>query len=108
MALIHVDDKNFKDEVLNSDLPVLVDFSAEWCGPCKMVAPVVEELAREYSGKFKVAKIDVDAAGSTASSLGVMSVPTLMIFNKGKVISQSVGALSKGELKKKLNEALQP
>lgn len=106
MSVIHATDKNFKEEVLKSDLPVLVDFSAEWCGPCKMVAPVVEEIAREYKGKLKVVKVDVDNAGATASSLGIMSVPTLMVFKGGKALSQSVGAMSKFELKNKLREVL--
>lgn len=106
MSVVHVDDKNFKDEVLKAGLPVLVDFSAEWCGPCKMLAPVVEDIAKEYSGKVKVVKVDVDQAGSTASRYGIMSVPTLMVFNRGEVISQSVGAMSKHELKNKLSEVL--
>ena len=106
MSIVHADDKNFKEEVLKAALPVLVDFFAPWCGPCKMVAPVVEELAKEYSGKLKVVKVDVDEAGSTASSLGIMSVPTIMFFKDGKVVSQTVGALSKSELKKKLSEVL--
>ena len=106
MSIVHATDKNFKDEVLKAELPVLVDFFAEWCGPCKMVAPVVEEIAKEYKGKLKVVNVDVDNAGATASNLGIMSVPTLMIFKDGKVSSQSVGALSKSELKNKLREVL--
>lgn len=106
MSIVHVSDKNFKEEVLKATLPVLVDFFAEWCGPCKMVAPVVEDIAGEYKGKIKVAKVDVDTAGQTASHYGIMSVPTLMIFKDGKVISQSVGAMSKYELKSKLKEVL--
>lgn len=106
MAVVQVTDKNFKDEVLKAELPVLADFFAEWCGPCKMVGPVVEDIAKEYAGKLKVVKVDVDAAGSTASSLGIMSVPTLMIFKAGKAVSQSVGAMSKFELKNKLREVL--
>ena len=106
MSVVHASDKNFKEEVLKSELPVLVDFSAEWCGPCKMVAPVVEEIAKEYKGKLKVVKVDVDNAGATASSFGIMSVPTLMVFKDGKALSQSVGAMSKFELKNKLREVL--
>ena len=106
MSIGHVSDKNFKEEVLKAELPVLVDFFAEWCGPCKMVAPVIEDVAKEYSGKIKVVKVDVDEAGSTASDYGVMSVPTIMIFKAGKVVSQSVGAMSKPEIKKKLAEVL--
>ncbi len=106
MSIKHADDKNFKEEVLKAELPVLADFFAEWCGPCKMIAPAIEEIAKEYSGKLKVVKVDVDNAGSTASSLGIMSVPTIMFFKAGKVISQTVGALSKAELKKKVNEVI--
>ena len=106
MSIAHVNDKNFKEEVLKAELPVLVDFFATWCGPCKMVAPVIEDVAKEYSGKLKVVNVDVDEAGSTASNLGIMSVPTIMIFKAGKAVSQSVGAMSKYELKKKLAEVL--
>jgi len=106
MSIVHVNDKNFKEEVLKSPLPVLADFFAEWCGPCKRVAPVLEEIAKDYAGKIKVAKIDVDKAGAAASSYGVMSVPTLIIFNNGKALSQSAGAMSKLELKNKLSETL--
>ena len=102
----HVTDTNFKSEVLESSLPVLVDYWAEWCGPCKMIAPAIEDIAKEYAGRLKVVKVDVDSAGSTASSLGIMSVPTIMFFKDGKVISQTVGALSKSELKKKVNEVI--
>ena len=106
MSIAHVNDKNFKEEVLKAELPVLVDFFAEWCGPCKMVAPVIEDVAKEYSGKLKVVKVDVDEAGSTASNLGIMSVPTIMIFKAGKAVSRAWGAMSKYELKKKLAEVL--
>lgn len=106
MSIVYVNDKNFKEEVLKAELPVLVDFFAEWCGPCKKVAPVLEDISREYSGKIKVVKVDVDETGSTAAHYGIMSVPTLMIFKDGKVVSQSAGALSKYELKNKLREAL--
>src|SRR3989338_6252344 len=102
MSIVHVNDKNFKEEVLKAELPVLVDFFAEWCGPCKTVAPVLEDIAKEYSGKIKVVKVDVDGAGSTASQFGIMSVPTLMIFKDGKALSQNVGAMSKYELKNQL------
>lgn len=106
MSIAHVNDKNFKEEVLKAELPVLVDFFAEWCGPCKMVAPVIEDIAKEYKEKIKVAKVDVDTASSTATHYGIMSVPTLMIFKDGKVVSQSIGAMSKFELKNKLKEVL--
>ena len=106
MAIVHVDNGNFKEEVLKSPIPVLVDFFATWCGPCKAIVPILEDIAKEYNGRVKVAKLDVDKAGATASSLGIMSVPTLMIFKDGKVASQSVGALSRRELKVKIDEAL--
>lgn len=102
MPLVHLSDSNFKQEVLSEKLPVLVDFFAVWCGPCKAVAPVIEELAKEYDGKFKVCKLDVDNGQDTATTYGIMSVPTLMIFKNGKVVEQAVGALSKQQLKQKM------
>ncbi len=104
MALIHLSDGNFKAEVLQSNLPVLVDFWAPWCGPCKMVGPIVEELAREYANKIKVGKIDIDENPKIATKYGIMSIPTLMFFKGGQVIEQSVGALSKSDIKKKIEE----
>jgi len=95
---IKANDKNFKQEVLESDLPVLVDFWATWCGPCLMVAPVVEQIAKKYKGKLKVCKLNVDEAPETASDYGIMSIPTLAIFKKGKVADKIVGALPKEEL----------
>ena len=106
MSIAHFTDANFKKEVLESALPVLVDFWAAWCGPCKMIAPAVEELAREYAGKMKIGKLDVDSNSRTATSYGVMSIPTLIFFKKGKVMDQIVGALNKAELKKKIEESL--
>lgn len=106
MSCVHVGDKNFKEEVLTSNVPVLVDFFAVWCGPCKRVAPILEEIAKEYEGKIKVAKVDVDEASKTASNFGIMSVPTLMIFKDGKACWQGAGALSKFELKNRLSESL--
>lgn len=95
---IKVNDKNFKQEVLKSDIAVLVDFWAEWCGPCRMVASVVEEIAKEYRGRLKVCKVNVDEAPNTAASYGVMSIPTLAIFREGDVVDKAVGALPKAEL----------
>ena len=95
---IKITDTNFEQEVLKSDIPVLVDFWAQWCAPCHMVAPVVEEIAKEYKGKLKVCKLNVDEAPDTASRYGVMSIPTLAIFKNGKVADKVVGALPKSEL----------
>ncbi|MDP1853527.1 MAG: thioredoxin [Candidatus Omnitrophota bacterium] len=106
MPLVHLNDSNFKQEVLSERLPVLVDFSAVWCGPCKAIAPIIEELAKEYEGRFKICKLDVDNGENTATNYGVMSVPTLMIFKDGKVVEQAVGALSKQQLKKKIEAHL--
>jgi len=104
MSILHFTDTNFKKEVLESNLPVLVDFWAEWCGPCKMIAPIVEELAKEYEGKVKIGKVDVDANSKTATTYGIMSIPTLIFFKDGKVADQVVGALSKADLKRKIEE----
>ena len=95
---IKVTDANFKQEVLESDIPVLVDFWAPWCMPCHMVAPVVEEIAREYHGKLKVCKVNVDEAPDTASSYSIMSIPTLAIFKGGEVMDKVLGAVPKSEL----------
>lgn len=95
---VNVNDKNFKQEVLESKLPCLVDFWAEWCGPCRTVATAVEEIAKEYKEKLKVCKLNVDEAPKTTSSYGIMSIPTLAIFKKGKVADKVVGALPKSDL----------
>lgn len=104
MSLINFTDSSFKKEVLESDLPVLVDFWATWCGPCKMIAPMVEEVAREYQGRVKVGKLNIDDNSATPSQYGVMSIPTIMFFNKGKIIAQTVGALNKADLKRRISE----
>ena len=95
---INVNDKNFKEEVLESEIPVLVDFWAPWCGPCRMVGPVVEEIAEEYQGKLKVCKVNVDEAPSTASKYGVMSIPTLAVIKNGELAEKAIGAIPKGDL----------
>jgi thioredoxin 1 len=102
MQPIQVSDQNFKAEVLESATPVLVDFWAIWCGPCKMIAPIVEELAKEYNGKLKVAKMDVDANPKTAMDFGIRSIPTLLVFKGGTVVEQIVGAVPKRHLQDKL------
>jgi thioredoxin 1 len=106
MSLAHFTDSNFKKEVLESSLPVLVDFWATWCGPCKMIAPLVEECAREYKDKVKVGKLDVDSNPRTATTYGIMSIPTLVFFKGGKIMDQIVGVLNKAELKKKIEETI--
>jgi thioredoxin len=97
MAL-SVNDANFENKVLKSEIPVLVDFWAPWCGPCQMVGPIIEEISKEYQGKLKVCKINVDEASSTASQYGVMSIPTLAIFKSGKTVDKITGAQSKSAL----------
>jgi len=91
MAIINVNDQNFEEKVLKSDTPVLVDFFAEWCGPCKMAAPILEKLADEYEGKVKIVKVDVDANQQKASLYGVMSIPTVIMFNKGELVDRQIG-----------------
>ena len=104
--LIALTDDNFSDEVLNAELPVLVDFWATWCGPCRMIAPIVEELSSEYEGKAKVCKLDVDAAQKTAAEFGIRSIPTLLIFKEGKVADQLIGAVPKQQITEKLDASL--
>ncbi len=106
MKPIHVDDANFQNEVLKADKPVLVDFWAVWCGPCKMIAPIVEELAQEYDGKLKVTKMNVDANPRTAMQYGIRSIPTLMVFKGGEVVEQIIGAIPKRHLLDKLTPHL--
>lgn len=89
------DESNFEQEVLKSDVPVLVDFWAQWCGPCLMVAPVLDELAREFKGRAKIGKVDVDQAGELAGRYGIQSIPTVMIFSGGQEVQRIVGARSK-------------
>ncbi len=101
-----VTDNDFDEKVLKSDRPVLVDFWADWCMPCKMIAPIVEELSAEYDGKLDFAKLDVDSNDKTAMTYGVRSIPTLLIFKEGQPIDQIVGAVPKGVLKKKIDSAL--
>lgn len=98
--------ENFTEEVLNSKLPVLVDFWATWCGPCRMLAPTIEELAEEYDGKVKVAKLNVDDAEDLAVSYGVSSIPTVMLFKNGEKAAQSVGYVEKEKLVALINSAI--
>ena len=102
MAEITLTSSNFEAEVLNSELPVLVDFWATWCGPCKMIAPVVAEIAKEYEGKVKVGKVNVDEENALAMQYRVASIPTLLLFKNGQVVNTSVGYLPKQEIIEKL------
>jgi thioredoxin 1 len=102
MAITTITDDNFQDEVLNSDLPVLIDFWAIWCGPCKMIAPIVEELAKEYDGKAKIGKLDVDSNQQTSIKYGVRSIPTLLIFKGGELVETIIGAVPKAKVVEKL------
>ena len=99
-------DSNFTQEVLQSDKPVLVDFWAEWCGPCKMIAPTLTELAGEYAGKAKIAKLDVDSYNMIAGQYGIRSIPSLLIFKNGMVVDQIVGAVPKQKIKERLDANL--
>jgi len=100
---IEITDANFDKEVISSSVPVLVDFWAIWCGPCKLIAPIVEDIAEKYNGQLKVGKLDVDKSRQVPIKYGIRSIPTLLIFKKGKVVEQIVGAVSKDHLLKKLD-----
>jgi thioredoxin 1 len=102
--LYHVTDGDFDQQVLQSDIPALVDFWAAWCGPCRTVGPIVEELAEEYKGKVKVAKLDVDNNKQVASKYGVRGIPTLMLFKDGQIVDQIVGAVPKSRIKELLDK----
>jgi thioredoxin 1 len=96
--IVYITDSTFEQEVLQSQTPVLVDYWAEWCGPCKMIAPILDEVAREYSGKLKVAKLNIDENAATPPKYGIRGIPTLMLFKNGNVEATKVGALSKSQL----------
>jgi len=105
-SVAHFDDANFDVEVLQSKVPVLVDFFAEWCGPCQTLSPVVEELARDYAGRIKIGKVDVDHAHVTQTQYGIMAVPTLILFKDGKAFEKIMGLQPKAALRKRLDAML--
>ena len=102
--IIHVSDESFEQEVLQSDKPVLIDYWAEWCGPCKMIAPVLDEVAGEYADKIRVAKLNIDENPATPPQYGIRGIPTLMLFKNGEVEATKVGAVSKAQLTAFLDE----
>ena len=103
---VAVTDKDFADEVLQSDTPVLVDFWAEWCGPCRVLGPVIESLSQEYDGKVKIAKVDVDSSQQVAMQYGIRSIPTVMLFDKGQIVDTIVGVRPKSEYESSLKKVL--
>ena len=104
LNIVYLTEANFSEEVTTSPLPVLVDFWAEWCGPCKMIAPLLDEIASEYDGKVKVAKVNIDEQQNLATQHGIRAVPTLLIFKDGEVAEQIVGVKSKRDLKASLDK----
>ena len=103
---VEVTTENFQEKVLNSDKPVLIDFWAEWCGPCKQVAPIMDELAQEYDGKAVIAKLNIDEAGEVASQLGITSIPTMVVFKNGEPVEAQVGVAPKSKLAQMLDKHL--
>jgi thioredoxin 1 len=97
---------NFDSEVIKSTVPVVADFWAEWCGPCKMIAPVLRELGRDYKDRIKIAKIDVDAEGELAQQFNIVSIPTILVFNKGQVVKQQIGAVPRQAIEKMIKDVI--
>ena len=105
-SVLNITDDNFETEVLKSEIPVLIDFWAEWCGPCKVLGPIVDDVAPEFDGKVKFTKLDIDANPTTAPKYGIRGIPTIMVFKSGELAATSVGVLTKSELTNFLNENL--
>lgn len=105
-ATVHITDENFESEVINSDEPVLVDFWAEWCGPCKIIAPAVEAVAEKFRGKVRVAKLNVDENPETAKRFSIRGIPSLLLFERGEVVDQAVGIQSRTELEALIGQVL--
>ena len=105
-SILELSDASFESDVINSDVPVLVDFWAPWCGPCRAVAPIVEEISEAYDGKIKVGKLNVDENPSTTMKFGIRSIPTLLVFKGGEAVEQIIGAVPKGEIEKAVDKAL--
>jgi thioredoxin 1 len=103
-TILHLQGKDFQQEVVRSEIPVLVDFYADWCGPCRMIAPAIEQLSKEYAGRVKFVKVDTDENQELAGSFGIMSIPTVMFFSKGKIEDMVVGAVPAAVFKRKLDE----
>ena len=101
---LHVNDDNFKQEVLESDIPAVIDFWAPWCGPCRMIAPIIEEMATEYEGKAKMCKVNVDDSQQTAMQYGIRSIPTVLIFKNGEVVESIIGAVPKQRIVESLEK----
>ena len=106
MSILKVEDKNFKEKVLEADKPVLCDFWAEWCGPCKQISPILSELAEDYKEKILIAKVNIDENPDVPSNYGIMSIPTLILFKDGKSVSSQIGLVEKNSLSKWLDENL--
>jgi thioredoxin 1 len=105
-AIIELSDSTFESEVVNSDVPVLVDFWAPWCGPCRAIAPIVEEISSSYEGKIKVGRMNVDENQSTTMKFGIRSIPTIIMFKGGKAVDQIIGAVPKGEIERVVDKSL--